>query len=121
MEAVTQRSQSDVDTAIADLRALGRHAEADTFALSLAASVEGLSAKGKARIDPLKPTTGVSLLSTAERKVADLLMLGQSNKAIAIQTGISQRTVETRVTRLLRKLEVDSRLQVALVLQAQSG
>jgi DNA-binding CsgD family transcriptional regulator len=57
---------------------------------------------------------GVSCLSNAELRVAELIRHGRSNKTIALELGISRRTVETHATRVFRKLNVESRLQLAV-------
>jgi DNA-binding NarL/FixJ family response regulator len=67
-----------------------------------------------------KGPTGVSpfgRLSDAEKGVASLVKLGRSNKAIALELGISRRTVEAHLTRIFRKLKIESRLQLALIHQ----
>ena len=55
-----------------------------------------------------KACTAVALLSDREREVLVSLVEGLSNKAIAIQLGISPRTVEIHRSNVLRKLEVES-------------
>ena len=97
-------------SSIENLRSLGRHAEAETF-LSITNSPKRVNEA------PLLPAAlSTDVLSTGERKVAELIRTGFSNKAIAAELGISRRTVETHVTRVLRKLNVDSRTQVAIAL-----
>jgi predicted ATPase/DNA-binding CsgD family transcriptional regulator len=53
------------------------------------------------------------LLTTRERQVAELVALGLSNKAIAAQLVISQRTAEGHVERILTKLGFRSRTRLA--------
>jgi DNA-binding CsgD family transcriptional regulator len=97
------------DLAIAELRRLGRHMEASVFAeLHLPRTDHAMQA-------------ALGPLSTAERRVAELVGEGLSNKAIAQDLGISRRTVETHVGRVLRKLNVESRVQLALVLQEHTN
>ena len=52
-------------------------------------------------------------LSRREREVASLVARGLSNRAIAERLILGERTVETHVERVLRKLEVHSRHEVA--------
>jgi non-specific serine/threonine protein kinase len=52
-------------------------------------------------------------LTRRELEVAHLVGAGLSNRAIAEQLGISQRTVESHVDHVLRKLGFGSRTQVA--------
>jgi DNA-binding NarL/FixJ family response regulator len=56
-------------------------------------------------------------LSAAELRIAQLIRQGRSNKTIALELGISRRTVETHATRVFRKLNVESRLQLAVALR----
>ena len=59
------------------------------------------------------PQTPSIALSRREREVASLVARGLSNRAIAERLVLGERTVETHVERLLRKLEVRSRHDVA--------
>jgi ATP/maltotriose-dependent transcriptional regulator MalT len=98
-------------SSIEKLRYLGRHAEAQTL-LSI-----GHTPKRSNEVPSPQAAISSDVLSIGERKVAELIRTDFSNKAIAAELGISRRTVETHVTRVLRKLNVDSRTQVAVVLQ----
>jgi len=53
-------------------------------------------------------------ISRAEQRVIELLKEGLSNKAIAQLLCLSQRTVESHVHRLFRKLNVSNRTELAL-------
>jgi DNA-binding NarL/FixJ family response regulator len=57
------------------------------------------------------------LLSVREREILRLLMSGQTNKEIAIATGVSEKTVKHYMSILMQKLQARSRLQ--LVIEAQ--
>ena len=59
-------------------------------------------------------------LSAREREVADLVGQGCSNADIASKLHMSVATVKAHVSRLLVKLEVDNRVQVALLVQDAS-
>ena len=67
---------------------------------------------------PAQPTqsTGArerwSLLSRREREVAQLVTRGLSSREIADRLVLSERTVETHIQRIFRKLEVRSRAQL---------
>lgn len=52
-------------------------------------------------------------LTARERAVSDLIVQGLSNKEISVRLEITLHTVKSHVHRLLSKLEVDSRLEVA--------
>ena len=56
-------------------------------------------------------------LSAREREVADLVGQGCSNADIAAKLHMSVATVKAHVSRLLVKLEVENRVQVALLVQ----
>jgi two-component system, NarL family, response regulator LiaR len=54
-------------------------------------------------------------LTRRERDVLKLIARGQSNKRIALELGISEKTVKTHVGHLLAKLGVSDRTQAALM------
>ncbi len=58
-----------------------------------------------------------SRLSAAEQRVCLAIGRGLSNKAIAAELFLSIRTVETHVSRILRKMGVPSRLQLGLLVR----
>ena len=59
-------------------------------------------------------------LTRREREVLELIAAGRSNKRIAFELGIAEKTVKTHVGHLLAKLGVTDRTQAAL-LAVQSG
>jgi DNA-binding CsgD family transcriptional regulator len=61
----------------------------------------------------LAPTAGWESLTTAERKVADLVSSGYTNRAAASQLGLSPNTIGTHVRSIFSKLHVQSRVQLA--------
>jgi DNA-binding NarL/FixJ family response regulator len=62
-----------------------------------------------------RATTALGLLSERERQVALLLGQGRSNAEIAAELFMSVATVKAHVSRLLVKLELNNRVQVALL------
>jgi two-component system, NarL family, response regulator LiaR len=54
-------------------------------------------------------------LTRREREVLELIAAGRSNKRIALELGISEKTVKTHVGHLLAKLGVTDRTQAALL------
>jgi NarL family two-component system response regulator LiaR len=54
-------------------------------------------------------------LTAREREVLSLIALGRSNKRIALELGIAEKTVKTHVGHLLAKLDVPDRTQAALL------
>ncbi len=59
--------------------------------------------------------TGIDLLSAREREVLALIALGDSNKLIARKLDIAETTVKIHVQHILRKLQLTSRVQAAVV------
>jgi len=59
--------------------------------------------------------TGVSSLTERERAVLTLIAGGRTNREIADELVISERTARTHVSNVLRKLRLTSRTQAALV------
>ena len=58
-------------------------------------------------------TASVGGLTGREREVATLVATGKSNRAIADELVVSERTVESHVTNILGKLGFTSRAQIA--------
>jgi DNA-binding CsgD family transcriptional regulator len=61
------------------------------------------------------PPVGLALLSDRERQVLLLLADGPTNRWLASQLGVTERTVRAHLTNICRKLNVESRVQPALV------
>jgi DNA-binding NarL/FixJ family response regulator len=59
-------------------------------------------------------------LTPAERRVAALVAAGLSNPEIAESLGVSPRTVQSHVSKALQKLELTSRVELALVARMDS-
>jgi DNA-binding NarL/FixJ family response regulator len=57
---------------------------------------------------------GAEHLTRREREVLQLIALGHSNKRIALELGVAEKTVKTHVGHLLAKLGVSDRTQAAL-------
>jgi DNA-binding NarL/FixJ family response regulator len=60
------------------------------------------------------PATDGDRLTRREQQVLELIAGGESNKRIALELGISEKTVKTHVGHLLAKLGVTDRTQAAL-------
>lgn len=60
-----------------------------------------------------RAATGWAALTETERRVAILIAEGRSTPDIAATMFLSRRTVQTHVSRVLAKLELDSRVQIA--------
>jgi DNA-binding NarL/FixJ family response regulator len=82
--------------------------------------------RGELKIDPLvgsrlmsslrgrRGADPISELTSRELDVLRLVAAGKPNKHIAAELGISERTARTHVSRILRKLRLNSRTQAAL-------
>lgn len=53
-------------------------------------------------------------LTSRERQVLDLILLARSNREIADQLGIEERTVKAHVGRLMRKTGADNRIELSM-------
>jgi DNA-binding NarL/FixJ family response regulator len=83
------------------------------------------AARGEVFLDPavarqltqemVSPPTGLGSLTARERDVLALVAHGRSNQEIADDLVISERTARTHVSNVLRKLQLTSRTQAALV------
>jgi len=76
--------------------------------------------QGKSPDDDEKNDSPFSVLTPRETEILGLLAEGQSNKAIARNLGISDGTVKLHVKAILRKLNVHSRVEAA-VMAVQRG
>jgi two-component system nitrate/nitrite response regulator NarL len=71
--------------------------------------------QGRDRQEETEETTIFSDLTPREREILCLLAEGQSNKVIARNLGISDGTVKLHVKAILRKLNVHSRVEAAVI------
>jgi two-component system, NarL family, nitrate/nitrite response regulator NarL len=79
-----------------------------------------LAAAFRANEPPAQATKDtLHLLSTREREILECIGRGESNKRIARELDIAESTVKIHVQHIFRKLNLSSRLQAALVLNAQ--
>ncbi len=62
-----------------------------------------------------------STLSPGEREVLDMILAGMYNKEIAVQLGISVRTVEDRRARMMKKMKAESVVELVQMMNAAEG
>ena len=75
-------------------------------------------------IDDMHEAAGalVAQLTSRQRKVMDMVLAGQPSKNIAVDLGISQRTVENHRAAIMHRMRVKSLPELArLVVQAEFG
>ncbi len=64
---------------------------------------------------------GMAKLTPREREIVNLVAKGESNKLIARELNITDRTVKSHLSIIFQKLEVHDRLQLALFANRNSG
>ncbi len=62
---------------------------------------------------------GVASLSAREHEVADLVARGNTNKEIAAELYLSEKTVESHLSRIFGKLGASKRAQVAAAIERE--
>ncbi len=65
-------------------------------------------------------TTPSAKLTSRERQVMELIMKARSNREIALQLGIEERTVRAHLARLMRKAGVDNRIKLSMSMLGRS-
>lgn len=76
--------------------------------------------QGEAADDGIQPVSPFAELTPRELEILCLLAEGQSNKVIARNLGISDGTVKLHVKAILRKLDVHSRVEAAVMAVEQN-
>ncbi|MCW8891504.1 MAG: response regulator transcription factor [Sedimenticola sp.] len=69
------------------------------------------------------PTTAdnrLSVLTAREQEISQRVAVGESNKLIAYELGITERTVKAHMSNIFQKTEVKDRLQLALLVNNQT-
>jgi DNA-binding NarL/FixJ family response regulator len=67
------------------------------------------------------PQADLSLLTSREKAVAELVAAGKSNKEVARDLDITERTVKAHLGSAFEKLQVRDRLQLVLMFSNKSG
>ncbi|MBV9603041.1 MAG: AAA family ATPase [Chloroflexi bacterium] len=108
-----ERDVAAARAAMGEARFEALAAEGRTFT-SEQAIAYGLSNEDAAGATPIPSHRLASPLTPREQEVAALVAYGRSNRAIADELVISERTVEKHVANILARLELSSRAQVAV-------
>jgi two-component system, NarL family, nitrate/nitrite response regulator NarL len=87
---------------------------------SLMQRMVGMSAQAIAPAVKVPEKDITAVLTHREIEVAQIVVSGASNKEIAAQLGITERTVKSHVGAIFEKLGVRDRLQLALLIRNQS-
>ena len=101
-------------------RRAGRDLLREAAELALECHAPSVAERAGARLSagggrpPKLRVTGVSALTPAERQVARLAATALTNREIAEQLFVTEKTVEAHLSRVYRKLDVRSRTQLAL-------
>ncbi len=66
------------------------------------------------KVPETHPSAATPRFTTRERQVLELILMARSNREIATQMGIEERTVKAYVGRLMRKTGVDNRIKLSL-------
>ncbi|MGH2892824.1 MAG: response regulator [Solirubrobacteraceae bacterium] len=114
------------DVEPAELARAVRSAHADEALIDPTVAARLLHTLSGNRVPPTRgnrtlPTRGaatddaIGQLTRREREVLELIALGHSNKRIALELGVAEKTVKTHVGHLLAKLGVADRTQAALL------
>nr|WP_246314751.1 LuxR family transcriptional regulator [Kineococcus aurantiacus] len=74
-----------------------------------------------ARREAPRPPDGWDALTAAERRVAERVGRGGTNRSVAAQLGVSPHTVSTHLRSVFAKLGINSRVQLAHVVAARSA
>lgn len=98
---------------------LARSGSNDEQAIRLEAAAQMLGCADGLSFTP-GTAESAACLTAREREIADLVLQGLSNRQIAEHLVVSERTVDTHVQNLLRKLDLHSRSHVGAALGARA-
>ncbi|MDA0158887.1 AAA family ATPase [Solirubrobacter ginsenosidimutans] len=113
LELGTALPRKDGREHLRDARALA----AECAAPALVAAAEARLSEGGGRLPRLQ-VSGVQALTAQERRVAELAASDMTNRQIAQELYLTEKTVETHLSSVYRKLAIKSRRQLALQLAA---
>ena len=89
------------------------------FVAAFRAQAPGPSGRAEAVLPPDTQDAALDSLSAREREILGLIARGDSNKRIARELDIAETTVKVHVQHIFRKLQLNSRVQVAVYAAAR--
>jgi len=102
------------------IRALGQIVDGGTVVAPELATVLAKAVQGDRGNTPSAGDAAIADLTPREREILCHLAAGESNKVIARNLGISDGTVKLHVKAILRKLDVHSRVEAAVIAVEQN-
>jgi len=106
--------QLELAVAILDRHGAARYRDVAASELRALGARTARPQRGRAEIGE-----GIGALSRREREVAELVVLGQTNKQIAAELFLSEKTIEKHLSRTFEKLNVSKRAQVAAAIERE--
>jgi DNA-binding CsgD family transcriptional regulator len=104
-------AKQQFDQALAGYERLG----ANRDLARVAARMRALGIRRGRRVPHRRATTGWAALTDTELTVARLAAQGRTNPEIATQLFVSRRTVQTHLSHVFAKLEISSRVELAVI------
>lgn len=90
---------------------------AGTLSAAVRATAEGIGVWGKGVADPMRATllreNSLGMLTSQERRILNLVGRGLTNREVASELGVSDKTVKNHVSALIKKLGLRSRVDAA--------
>jgi DNA-binding CsgD family transcriptional regulator len=103
-------------------RSKSRHSLSEARAIFDQIGAPLWAAQAQAELDRVggRAAGGATTLTGTEEQVAELVAAGRTNKEVAAALFVTERTVETHLTSIYRKLDLRSRTELAHRMRAQS-
>jgi DNA-binding NarL/FixJ family response regulator len=79
--------------------------------------IERLAGEGGADLRHRKAAAQLAVLSPRDQEIAEAIAQGKPNASIAADLHLSVATVKSHVSAILTKLQLDNRVQIALLVQ----
>ena len=99
----------------------GESVVAEAMTSKLVTAFQTLNSRSDTAATDATPASRLALLSPREQEILREIALGASNKEIARSLNIAETTVKIHVQHILRKLELSSRVQAAVLAAANAS